>query len=98
VISIILEAADSIGWKDLVAGGSAGAVIFVVIVFLRHIETGRKETTEAHKEVSTQFASAMQSTSKDFSGTVAEMAKQSREAHEKCIETTTSLVRQVRGG
>lgn len=77
------EVATEGTWKDFVAGGAAAAVIFVVILFLKHISSVEAK----HAEVTKAQAEAHHKSSEAFASTVNEMAKQAREAHESAIKT-----------
>lgn len=75
-------------WKDLVAGGSVAAVIFVVLVFLKHISA----TEVRHAEAMKTLADSQAKTSADFSSTVARIATEAREAHETAIKTIVDVL------
>lgn len=53
-------------WKDLLGGGAAGMVIFVVMIFLRSIAEMRKEHGETVAQVSQDFAETVKSVSNKF--------------------------------
>ncbi len=82
------EVATDGTWKDFVAGGAAAAVIFVVILFLKHISAVETK----HAEVTKAQAEAHQKSSEAFATTVAGMAKEARDAHEAAIKTLVNLI------
>jgi hypothetical protein len=55
-----------ISWKDVIGGGAVGAVIFVVMIFLRNIAEMRKEHGELVKEVSGNFSEAVTVATREF--------------------------------
>lgn len=67
-----------IGWKDLLGGGAAGMVIFVVIIFLKSIAEMRKEHGDTVGKISADFAEAVQTSTKEFADSTQKIIEGSR--------------------
>ena len=87
-------------WKDFVAGGAAAAVIFVVIVFLRHITEMRKEHSanladeqKKHVDAIQAITMAQKAATDAFSLTVTAMARETHESHATYTKTLTDLLK-----
>lgn len=66
MVGLQAVATADLTWKDLLGGGAAGMVIFVVMIFLRSIAEMRKEHGETVSKVSADFSEAVQASTKEF--------------------------------
>ena len=69
---------SEISWKDLIGGGAVGAVIFVVMIFLRNIAEMRKEHGDLVKEVSGNFSEAVTVATREFAESTNKIIEGSR--------------------
>ena len=86
---------SEIGWKDLIGGGAVGAVIFVVMIFLRNIAEMRKEHGELVKEVSSNFSSAVTSATKEFAESTNKIIEGSRAHNQANMAMLQQMMRDM---
>lgn len=67
-----------IGWKDLLGGGAAGMVIFVVILFLKSISEMRKEHGETVGKISSDFSEVVRASTKEYADSTQKIIEGSR--------------------
>lgn len=87
--------ATEISWKDLLGGGAVGAVIFVVMIFLRNIAEMRKEHGETVKEVSSSFSAAVTSSTKEFADSTQKIIEHGRAHNQANIAMIQQMMRDL---
>ncbi|MFN7318136.1 MAG: hypothetical protein ACK5S6_01385 [bacterium] len=88
-----------LSWKDLLGGGAAGMVIFVVVIFLRSIAEMRKEHSDTVAKVSSDFSDAVRSATKEFADStqkIIEGARQHNQANLGMLQQIISDLREAK--
>lgn len=84
-----------IGWKDLAQGGAATMVIVVVVIFLRTISEMRKEHSEVVGRISTNFAEAVQSSTKEFADSTHRIIEAGRAHNQANIQMLQQIIQDL---
>jgi hypothetical protein len=82
-------------WKDIIGGGAVGAVIFVVMIFLKNIAEMRKEHGETVKEVSSNFSAAVTSATKEFAESTNKIIEGSRQHNQANLAMLQQIIQDL---
>lgn len=84
-----------LSWKDLVGGGAAGMVIFVVILFLKSIGEMRKEHGETVSKVSSDFSEAVRASTKEFAESTQKIIEGSRQHNQANLTMLQQIIQDL---
>lgn len=84
-----------IGWKDLLGGGAAGMVIFVVILFLKSISEMRKEHGDTVGKVSADFSEAVKASTREFADSTHKIIEAGRQHNQANLTMLQQIIQDL---
>lgn len=84
-----------LGWKDVLGGGAAGMVIFVVILFLKSISEMRKEHGDTVGKVSADFSEAVKASTKEFAESTQKIIEGSRQHNQANLAMLQQIIQDL---
>ncbi len=85
-----------LGWKDVIGGGAAGMVIFVVILFLKSISEMRKEHGDTVAKVSSDFSDAVRAATKEFADSTQKIIEGARQHNQANLGMLQQIISDLR--
>jgi len=84
-----------VGWKELLGSGTAGMMIFVVVLFLRSISEMRKEHGETVAKISADFGESVRSATKEFADSTQKIIEGSRAHNQANLGMLQQMMRDL---
>lgn len=84
-----------LGWKELLGSGTAGMMIFVVVLFLRSIGEMRKEHGETVAKISADFGDAVEASTKTFADSTRQIIESGRQHNQANIEMIQQIIQDL---
>ena len=84
-----------LGWKDLIGGGAAGMVIFVVVIFLRSIAEMRREHGDTVAKISADFSDSVQASTKEFADSTQKIIEGARAHNQANLAMLQQMMRDL---
>ena len=89
-----VTAAD-LSWKDVLGGGAAGMVIFVVILFLKSISEMRREHGDTVSKVSSDFSEAVRASTKEFADSTHKIIEAGRQHNQANLTMLQQIIQDL---
>lgn len=84
-----------LGWKDLIGGGAAGMVIFVVVIFLRSIAEMRREHGDTVAKISADFGESVRASTKEFAESTQKIIEGARAHNQANLAMLQQMMRDL---
>lgn len=84
-----------LSWKDVLGGGAAGMVIFVVIIFLKSIGEMRKEHGDTVGKISADFGESVKSATKEFADSTQKIIEGSRQHNQANLAMLQQIIQDL---
>lgn len=84
-----------LGWKDLIGGGAAGMVIFVVVIFLRSIAEMRREHGDTVAKISADFGESVRAATKEFAESTQKIIEGARAHNQANLAMLQQMMRDL---
>lgn len=85
-----------LSWKDLLGGGAAGMVIFVVVIFLRSISEMRKEHSDTVAKVSSDFSESVRAATQEFAQSTQKIIEGARQHNQANLAMLQQIISDLR--
>lgn len=86
---------SDLGWKDLIGGGAAGMVIFVVVIFLRSIAEMRREHGDTVAKISADFGESVRAATKEFAESTQKIIEGARAHNQANLAMLQQMMRDL---
>lgn len=84
-----------LSWKDVLGGGAAGMVIFVVILFLKSISEMRKEHGETVGKISADFSEVVRASTKEYAESTQKIIEGSRQHNQANLAMLQQIIQDL---
>lgn len=95
MLGVQATSAADVGWKELLGSGTAGMMIFVVVLFLRSISEMRKEHGETVAKISADFGESVRSATKEFAESTQKIIEGSRSHNQANLAMLQQMMRDL---
>lgn len=86
---------SDLSWKDVLGGGAAGMVIFVVILFLKSISEMRKEHGETVGKISSDFSDVVRASTKEYAESTQKIIEGSRQHNQANLAMLQQIIQDL---
>lgn len=95
MLGVQATSAAEVGWKELLGSGTAGMMIFVVVLFLRSISEMRKEHGETVAKISADFGESVRTATKEFADSTQKIIEGSRQHNQANLAMLQQMMRDL---
>lgn len=85
-----------LNWKDLLGSGTVGAMLFVIVLFLRSISEMRKEHSDTVTKISADFCDSVEASNKTFADSTRQIIETSRSSNQADIQLIQKIIENLK--